>query len=120
MPALDGIELLDHHCHGVVPADLDREAFEALLTEAPTAGGRNRFASMLGLAVRRWCAPVLGLEPHADADDYLSRRAELGWAEVTSRLLRASGARTWLVDTGFTPGALTSPERLASLGDGHA
>lgn len=116
----DGVALLDHHCHGVVPADLDRQAFEVLLTEAPAAGGRNRFASMLGLAVRRWCAPVLDLEPHADPGDYLRRRAELGWAEVTSRLLRASGAGTWLVDTGFTPGELTSPAQLASLGDGHA
>lgn len=118
--ALAGLDLLDHHCHGVVPADLDRQEFEALLTEAPAAGRRDRFASMLGLAVRRWCAPVLDLEPHAEPDDYLRRRAELGWAEVTSRLLRASGARTWLVDTGFTPGELTSPGELASLGGGHA
>lgn len=116
----DGVGLLDHHCHGVVPADLDRPAFEALLTEAPTAGGRDRFASMLGLAVRRWCAPVLDLEPHADPEDYLNRRAELGWAEVTGRLLRASGAHTWLVDTGFTPGELISAAQLASLGGGHA
>jgi len=118
--ALDGVELLDHHCHGVVPADLDREGFEGLLTEAPTAGGRNRFASMLGLAVRRWCAPLLDLEPHAEADEYLRRRAELGWAEVTGRLLRASGTRTWLVDTGFTPGDLTTADELGSLGGGHA
>lgn len=118
--ALDGVALLDHHCHGVVPADLERQEFETLLTEAPTAGLRDRFGSMLGLAVRRWCAPVLDLEPHTDPDEYLRRRAELGWAEVTSRLLRASGAKTWLVDTGFNSGELTSAAEMASLGGGQA
>ena len=120
MSALDGVELLDHHCHGVLTADLDRRAFEALLTEAPTAGSRDRFASMLGVAVRRWCAPVLDLAAHADAEEYLRRRTELGWAEVTSRLLRASGVRTWLVDGGVTPGTLTTTAQLASLGGGRA
>jgi hypothetical protein len=123
MPAFDGrddLGWLDHHCHGVVTHDLDRPAFEDLLTEAPSRGGRDRFGSLLGLAVRRWCAPVLDLEPHADADAYLERRAALGWAEVTRRLLVRSGVRTWLVDTGYTPQSLTDPDGLASLGSGHA
>lgn len=114
----DGLDWVDHHCHGVVTGDLDRPAFEGLLTEAGRAGGRDRFRSMLGLAVRRWCAPVLDLEPHADPDTYLERRAELGWAEATRRLLAASGVRTWLVDTGFTPENLTDPDGLARLGRG--
>ncbi|MGI8817284.1 MAG: amidohydrolase family protein [Pseudonocardia sp.] len=120
MPALDGVELLDHHCHGVVAGDLERPAFESLLTEAATGGGRDRFDSMLGLAVRRWCAPVLDLAPHSGADAYLERRSALGWTEVTRRLLRASGARTWLVDTGYTQLPLTDPDQLAALGGGRA
>jgi uncharacterized protein len=117
---LDGVGLVDHHCHSVAAADLDRPAFEALLTEAPGPDGPDRFESLLGLAVRRWCGPVLGCEPHADPDTYLERRAELGWAEATSRLLRASGADTWLVDTGFRPDTLTSPAELAGLGGGRS
>ena len=31
------------------------------------------FDSMLGLAIRRHCAPLLGLEPHPDPDTYLGR-----------------------------------------------
>ncbi|MBV9315258.1 MAG: amidohydrolase family protein [Pseudonocardia sp.] len=117
---LDGIPLLDHHCHGVVDADLDRPTFESLLSEAPASPGRNRFGSLLGLAVRRWCAPVLDLEPHAEPDAYLARRAELGWAQASRRLLRASGVREWLVDTGYAAGSLTDPAELAELGGGRA
>ncbi len=117
---LDGVALLDHHCHGVVTTDLDLPEFESLLTEAPGPGGPDRFDSALGLAVRRWCAPVLGLEPHPSPEEYLRRRADLGWAESTRRLLRAGGARTWLVDTGYTAHNLTSPDELAVLADGRA
>ncbi|WP_232839545.1 MULTISPECIES: amidohydrolase family protein [Nocardia] len=95
----DTIALTDHHCHGVVDADLDRPRFERLLGEGP----RGTFDSALGLAVRRFCAPVLDLPAHADADEYLSRRAELGWREVTTRLLRGAGVTRWLVDTGCSP-----------------
>ena len=55
---------------------------------------------MLGLAVRRWCAPVLGLEPHASAEDYLARRQELG-AEASRLLVAAAGIETFLIDTGI-------------------
>ncbi len=117
------VDLLDHHCHGVLAADLDRPTFASLLTEAPAAvrgHGRDPFDSMLGLAVRRWCAPLLDLEPHATPDAYLTRRAELGWAEASRRLLRASGTRDWLVDTGFTPDSLTGVDELAELAGGRA
>jgi predicted TIM-barrel fold metal-dependent hydrolase len=70
---------------------------------------------MLGLAVRRWCAPVLDLEPHAEPDDYLARRRELGAAKVNRRLVAAAGIDTFLVDTGLTPELLTSPSELAGL-----
>ena len=117
----DDLVLVDQHCHGVVTGDLDRARFEALLTECSTA--HNSFDSMLGLAVRRWCAPVLGLPPHSSADAYLQRRAEWGWRRASSTLLRESGVDTWLVDTG-TPDAggtaLTEPDEFAMLGGGTA
>jgi hypothetical protein len=77
-----GGPLVDHHCHGLVTEDLDRAGFEALMNEAnrPSPLGTTLFDSMLGLAIRRWCAPVLDLDPHAPADEYLDRRRELGAA----------------------------------------
>ena len=63
--------------------------------------GTSYLDSQLGLAVRRWCAPVLGLDAHAPIDDYLARRSELGWREATTRLLRAAGLAALLVDTGL-------------------
>ncbi|HEV2781122.1 MAG TPA: amidohydrolase family protein [Actinophytocola sp.] len=116
----DEVPLHDQHCHGVVTADLDAGAFAGWLTEAfRLPPHRDPFDSMLGLAVRRWCAPVLGLPAHAESDAYLRRRAELGWRAVTERLLRSSGVTNWLVDTGFTPPEpLTGPAELAGLGGG--
>ncbi|HET9896123.1 MAG TPA: amidohydrolase family protein [Streptosporangiaceae bacterium] len=114
---MNGPGLVDHHVHGVVTRDLDRAEFESLLTEAsvPPAAGLTMFDSQLGFAVRRWCAPVLDLEPSAPAEDYLRRRAELGTAEVNKRLLTAAGVGMWLVDTGFQGDQLTTPEQLEAI-----
>ena len=77
---------------GCCTDDLDRAGFEALMNEAagPPPLGTSFFDSMLGLAIRRCCAPLLDLEPHAPAEDYLARRRELG-AEASRRLLAAAG-----------------------------
>ncbi len=109
------LALIDHHVHGVVTAELDRAGFELLITEAPgpPAAGTTVFDSQLGFTIRRWCAPVLDLEPSAAAEDYLRRRAELGAAEVNRRLLTAAGVAQWLVDTGYQGDQLTTPEQLA-------
>jgi predicted TIM-barrel fold metal-dependent hydrolase len=109
------LALIDHHVHGVVTAELDRAGFESLITEAPgpPAAGTTVFDSQLGFTIRRWCAPVLDLEPSAAAEDYLRRRAELGAAEVNRRLLTAAGVAQWLVDTGYQGDQLTTPEQLA-------
>jgi hypothetical protein len=69
MGEVASLALFDHHCHGVVAEPLDRAGFEALLTEGGPAGrwGGSRLDTRVGFAVRRWCAPVLGLPPHAPA-----------------------------------------------------
>lgn len=87
------------------------------LSEAKTAR-RHPFRSLLGLALRRWCAPVLDLPAHSAAEEYLWRRAELGWHEVSRRLLRETGVRHWFLDTGYAPGPVTAPAHLAELGGG--
>jgi uncharacterized protein len=114
--------LIDHHCHGVVRAELDRLAFEQLMTESdqPAPAGTTHFGTPMGLAIRRWCAPQLGLEPHAPAEKYLERRAELGTAEVSQRLLTATGITHLLVDTGYSPSAILTPQEMAGISGARA
>lgn len=117
LPAAATVELVDHHCHGISGAELDRDGFELLLTEADTIsplGGRP-FDSAIGLAVRRWCAPVLDLPAHSDGVEYLARRAELGATEVNRRFLRATGIREFLVDDGIVAPGMTSAAELGEL-----
>jgi predicted TIM-barrel fold metal-dependent hydrolase len=111
------LALIDHHVHGVITAELDRAGVEALLTESgdPPAPGTSMFDSQLGFAVRRWCAPVLDLEPSAPAERYLERRAELGSDEVNRRLLRAAAVDAWLVDTGYQTSEVLTPGELAEV-----
>ncbi|MGW2418929.1 amidohydrolase family protein [Streptomyces sp. NPDC001709] len=111
--ALAELELVDHHCHGAVSADLGPQAFASLLTEGEAWPGVSPFDTPVGVAVRRHCAPVLDLPRHAPPADYLGRRTELGWREVNRRFLTAAGAEAFFVDTGYAPHPLTSPTELA-------
>ena len=102
---LRDLPLVDGHCHHLLvraPADLGRHLTEG---DAPGSG----WDTAVGLAVRRWCAPALDLPPLAPVADYLTRRAELGHLEVTSRLLRAAGLSHLLVDTGLRGPDLAPP-----------
>ena len=115
--SIGGMALVDHHCHGVVPGDLDRRSFEGFLTEGfdPAPEGTSQFDSPVGLAVRRWCAPVLGLPPLASPDDYLVRRAELGAEEVHRRFLRSARLEALMVDTGHLAASLLGPAAMGLL-----
>ena len=112
-----GLGLVDHHVHGVLTGEQDQDGIEALLSESSSPGppGTTAFDSQLGFAVRRWCAPVLDLEPLAPATEYVRRRIELGNAEASRRLLTAARVGTWLVDTGYQSGAVTTVSELAQL-----
>ncbi|MFF8946202.1 amidohydrolase family protein [Streptomyces sp. NPDC014864] len=113
--------LVDQYCHGVLRTELGLGTFEARLarTEGPPAPGTTLFDTQTGFAVRRWCPPLLGLEPHCPPARYLARRRELGVLETGRRLLRGSGITTYLVDTGL-PGDLTGPAEMASAGAAEA
>ncbi|MFD5420854.1 amidohydrolase [Streptomyces sp. NPDC127069] len=113
--------MVDQHCHGVLRTELGLATFEAQLVHSagPPAAGTTFFDTQTGFAVRRWCPPLLGLEPHCAPARYLARRRELGGAESGRRLLRGSGVGTYLVDTG-APGDLTGPKELALAGDAEA
>jgi predicted TIM-barrel fold metal-dependent hydrolase len=116
MTTAEPLALIDHHVHGVVTGELGEAGMAELLSESlwPPAAGTSAFDTQLFFAIRRWCAPVLDLQPSAPAASYLARRAELGGEEVNRRLLRAAGVRAWLVDTGYRSAAVASPEELAA------
>jgi predicted TIM-barrel fold metal-dependent hydrolase len=110
------IALVDHHVHGVVPGELDRSAFELLISESgrPAPSSTSHFQSPIGLAIRRACAPVLGLEPLAPPEAYLEARAALGPA-ANERLLAASKLAGLLVDTGHRSREILGPREMGEL-----
>jgi predicted TIM-barrel fold metal-dependent hydrolase len=116
LPCVETLRLVDHHCHGVVPRDLDRNQFESMLTEADAAPPDvTLFDSQIGFAVRRWCAPVLDLPARTRVEDYLARRADLGAGEVNRRFLQAAGASALCLDTGFGAGSILPPAEMGAL-----
>jgi hypothetical protein len=127
LPFIAAQPLVDHHCHGVLRAGVPLD-LAGLLNEADgdaTADGAP-FDSLAGLALRRWCPPLLGLPPHASVGSYTARRAALGGDEVNRRFLGASGLAALCVDTGYTPADLQSspggatPRTPRGMPDGDA
>ena len=126
LPAVADLRLTDHHCHGVLRRDLDRPAFEAMLTEADYPGGPGvtMFGSQLGLALRRSVLRRCWGWPRTPArTNTWPRGPRWGGEEVSRRFLRAAGLGALYVDTGFEPEPLTDPAELvglAGLADGRA
>ena len=90
---LRGIALIDHHVHGAFDKPVDRAGFEAAINEGstdPVPAFMTQFDSPLGLSIRRWCAPLLGLDPLASADDYWARRSEFAPDELARLMLPAA------------------------------
>lgn len=114
---LEGVPLVDHHCHGIVRHTLERPQFEALLTEGEGPGPLHPslFDSQTGFGVRTICAPLLDLPRFASPDEYLERRAELGADEVARRMLASTGITDYLADTGYLPERVTAPDELAAF-----
>ncbi|UGY90726.1 amidohydrolase [Streptomyces gobiensis] len=119
--------LVDQYSRGALHGELGLGTFEAQLAAAtgggaaPPPAGSTFFDSRLGLAVRRWCPPLLGLEQHCTPVRYLARRRELGAYSAARALLRGSGIGTYLV--GPDPdasGELTTPDELASAAEARA
>lgn len=98
-PTGGGAYLVDQYGHGVLAEELGLGAFEYRLAEAtgcrvPARG--TLFDSALGLALRRWCPPLLGLEPHSAPARYMARRRELGAYAAARALLFGSGIQCFL------------------------
>ena len=112
------VTLIDHHVHGAYDQPVDRAGFEAAINEGstdPVPAFMTQFDSPLGLSIRRWCAPLLGLDALAGADDYWARRSEFAPDELARVMLPAAGVSRWIVDTGFKGDLITTPERLTDL-----
>lgn len=111
---MNDVELVDHHCHGVLEHDLDRASFEDLITESdrPGLAGTTFFDTQLGFMIRRYCAPLLGLPSFASPENYLARRSELGAVEVNRRLLSGHGYSTLLIETGHRGDEILDPTRM--------
>ncbi|BBY27521.1 amidohydrolase family protein [Mycolicibacterium sediminis] len=112
------VTLIDHHVHGAYDQPVDRAGFEAAINEGstdPVPDFMTQFDSPLGLSIRRWCAPLIGLDALANADDYWARRSEFSPDELARVMLPAAGVSRWIVDTGFKGDLITTPERLTDL-----
>ena len=110
--ALTSLPLVDHHVHGCFTASVTRSEFEQSINEGspdPIPSFMTMFDSPPGFAIRRWCAPFLGLPSHASAEDYWARRTALPVDELDRTLLPAAGIERWIIDTGFSTGAISSP-----------
>lgn len=116
-----GLGLVDHHVHGALRAPVERASYEEMITEAPAPPSvGTAFDSQVGFAIRRWCAPLIGLEVHADAEDYWTRRCELAESEVSERLLRATGTDHYLIETGYLGDAILDVTEMAAAADARA
>lgn len=118
---LESVPLIDHHVHGCRLDAVDRTRFENALNEAntePLADFDSAFDTQLGFAVRAHCAPLLGLEPHTDADSYWATRSSIPEDVLAHRMLVGAHVSDWLVDTGFSGGVADLAE-LAGLGAGR-
>lgn len=116
------VPLIDHHVHGCWDSAGSRERFENSLNEAntePVAAFDSAFDSQLGFAVRKHCAPLLGLAEHAEPQDYWQRRSQLTEPELAQAFLPAAGVSDWVIDTGFAAG-VTGVAELARHAGGRA
>ena len=111
------LPLIDHHCHGLFPVDLDDERLADSLSEAfaPAPPGTNHWDKPVALSLRRWCAPLLDLEPFCAPADYAERRREIGAVEVNRRFLAAAGIGTYVVDSGNRPEELCSVAEVGAI-----
>ncbi|HEY9482796.1 MAG TPA: amidohydrolase family protein [Micromonosporaceae bacterium] len=89
-------------------------AFALWCTESSSAD-ESTLDSQLGYAIRRWCAPVLGLPAHVAVHDYLAARRDLGSDEAARRLMRAARLTSMLVDTGLPAAGMVTVGQMSDL-----
>jgi hypothetical protein len=115
VPDLSSIPLVDHHAHGILREQPTLDEFRGMFTES--SDPRQRPHVPWGITYRRAMrelADLFGCEPTEEA--VYDFRMTSDPAEYASRLLRATGTETLLVDDGFPPpGEGTSWDELGEL-----
>src|SRR3990172_12015551 len=111
------IPLLDHHVHSVVRGRVEPAAFLAMVCESDrqSAADAAGLDTQVGIAIRRWCAPFLGLPASIPTGEYLEHRRGLANEEVAAKLLPAAGFEHLLVDTGYRGDELLALGELSKL-----
>lgn len=112
------LRLVDHHVHGTYATAGHRAGFEESLNEGSTGPVPDFMSGLdlpVGIALRRWCAPLLGLPAHASADDYWRARTATDYDALAATFLHAAGVERWVVDTGLRPDLVTTPDGLTEL-----
>jgi predicted TIM-barrel fold metal-dependent hydrolase len=119
---LSGIGLVDHHVHGIARGSLDEPALQDMLIESDrrSAAEQAGYESQAWFAVRRWCAPLLGLPASAPVRAYLEARLARTNEAIARRLLPAAGFEHVIVDTGFRGGVVSTPAELGELAGASA
>jgi predicted TIM-barrel fold metal-dependent hydrolase len=114
---LSTLALVDHHVHGVGRENPTLESFTNMITESD----RTPFSldealnTQVGVALRRWCAPILDLPTSCRPQDYFNRRTELGSDEVNKRFLTQSGIGHYLIETGYRGDEIHDPAGMSRL-----
>jgi predicted TIM-barrel fold metal-dependent hydrolase len=110
------LPLVDHHVHAPLATTVSRGRFETMITESdrPIPAGTTQFDSQIGFAIRRHCAPLLGLPAHASADAYWAARSERSPEQLSDLFLTEARTSDWLLDTGFKSDELLPTETLAA------
>jgi uncharacterized protein len=108
---------IDHHVHSILAGRLGRPQLIETLSESgqPASAAGAGMDHQLGVAVRRWCAPLIGLPPQVDAETWLAYRAGLDEAEAAAALLPPAGLQALYVDTGYRSAELLPVPELARL-----
>ena len=115
--AVAGARLIDHHVHGILRGRIGAARVALALSEsdrgaAADAAGHD---TQVWHAVRRWCAPLLGLEPGASAEAYLAARLPMTNEAVAAAMLPAAGLERLVVETGYRGDEVTGPDELGAL-----
>ena len=114
---LTGVALVDHHVHSIVRGRVEPADFLALVCESDrqSAADVAGLDTQVGFAIRRWCAPLLGLPQGIPAADYLAHRSGMSNEEAAAVLLPAAGFEQLLVDTGYQTDRLVAEDELARM-----
>jgi uncharacterized protein len=102
LEVLNGVELVDHHAHGILRARPSLDEFRGLFSESPDPRQWPHVASAITYRrALRELAELFGCEPTEDA--VYAHRVSQDVREYASVLLRATGTEVLLVDDGFPP-----------------